>query len=249
MTFCSDAGERDELLRRFASLGIEDGNNSQSTASANATSTLRPTVTAVQVPSSDTKDLSVVMMALRKLREGIVASKRVDEFAIQAYLFCIRLSILVKHHESYYPAILHVLRVIHPVQSLTSIELNEVVAYLVLDAACRRKDLDEAYILRRRYQLRDSKVDIILDSLAHDNYFSFRRMKRSVDGHKSKLMEYAEDELRRHTLKCFARAYFTVDLEYLESCTGSDWAELKANDDVGWDIEDKKVVIRTVKRR
>ncbi|KAF3352620.1 hypothetical protein VdG1_08786, partial [Verticillium dahliae VDG1] len=105
---------------------------------------------------------------------------RADEFAVQAYLFNIRLSILVKHPESYHPAILHLLRFVHPLQPLSGLELHEVLAYLVLDTACRRSDLAEAYALRRRHRLKDGKVDAILGALAHDNY-CFGRTYLSVE--------------------------------------------------------------------
>ncbi|KAK1984575.1 hypothetical protein LZ30DRAFT_768672 [Colletotrichum cereale] len=237
MTFCSDAGERDELLRRFASLDLKD----------------YPSVSAASSPRLDdpasTKALSDVMMALRKLREGIVASKRTDEFAIQAYLFNIRLSVLVKHPESYHPAILHVLRTIHPARNLTSVELQEVLAYLVLDAACRRGDLAEAYAIRYRYRLRDAKVDALLAALAHDNYVAFRRVKRTVDGHRAKLLEFAEPEMRTHVLKCFGRTYLAVDQEWLERCAGESWETLTTDRGVGWELDGSRVVIRKVRAK
>ncbi|KAL7806738.1 hypothetical protein V8C44DRAFT_360501 [Trichoderma aethiopicum] len=250
MTFCSDAGQRDELLRRFSSLVISPSDPANPGPTPASPRVLLPAVTDEALQSSaNTKALSDVMAALRKLREGIVASKRADDFAVQAYLFCIRLSILVKHPESYHPAILHVLRSIHPQQPLTSVELQEVVAYLVLDTACRRGQLAEAYALRRRYALQDSKVNAALSALAHDNYVLFQKVKRSVDGHRAKVMEWAEDHVRMHALKCFGRTYLAVDLDFLEKTTGSKWSDLTKSDGVGWDLEGSRVVIRKVRAR
>jgi len=254
MTFCSDAGERDELLRRFASLELSSPNdNARSNPSSSIPS--QPIPKSVKLPSSKTekpensKALSDVLSALRKLREGIVASKRTDDFAIQAYLFCIRLCILVKHYESYHPAILHLLRQIQPLHPMTTVELNEVTSYLVLDTACRRNNLGEAFELRHRYRLKDAKVDAVLDALVHDNYVEFKRLKQRVDGHRAKLLEYADEAMRRHLLKCFSRTYLTVDLSYLETCADSSWARLTAEDGVGWELDETKVVIRKVKAR
>ncbi|PTB65635.1 hypothetical protein BBK36DRAFT_1169345 [Trichoderma citrinoviride] len=239
MTFCSDAGQRDELLRRFSSLVISPTNPAPAQASPRM---VLPTVTDESLQSpANTKALSDVMAALRKLREGIVATKRADDFAVQAYLFCIRLSMLVKHPESYHPAILHLLRSIHPQQPLTSVELQEVVAYLVLDTACRRGQLAEAYALRKHYALKDTKVNAALTALAHDNYVLFQKVKRSVDGHRAKLMEWAEGDVRMHALKCFGRTYLSVELDFLEKTTGSKWSDLTQRDGVGWDLEGSKV--------
>ncbi|RYC60874.1 hypothetical protein CHU98_g5338 [Xylaria longipes] len=242
MTFCSDAGERDELLRRFASLNLSSTNN---TTGRHVPDSVKP-----PGPVQDnSKALTDVLSALRKLREGIVASKRTDDFAIQAYLFCIRLSVLVKHPESYHPAILHLLRWMQPLHTMTTVELNEVTSYLVLDTACRRNNLGEAFALRHQYRLKDSKVDAVLDALTHDNYVEFKRLRQRVDGHRAKLLEFAEESMRRHLLKCFGRTYLNVDLPFLETCADSSWARLTAEDGVGWELDGSKVVIRKVKAR
>jgi hypothetical protein len=203
----------------------------------------------INFDASSQKDLAILMMAMRKLREGIVASKRVDDFSIQAYIFCIRLSILVKHMESYHPAILHLLKKMHTVQPLTNTELSEFVGYLVLDLACRQKDLAQAYLVRHDYGLRDPKVDAVLRALAHDNYFLFWRVKRSVDGHKAKLLEFAEEEMKRQTLKCLGRSYLSIDLSSLEQYTSSSWTSLTKDFEVGWQLEGTKVIIRKPKGR
>ncbi|KAH7350212.1 hypothetical protein B0T11DRAFT_138981 [Plectosphaerella cucumerina] len=254
MTFCSDAGERDELLRRFAALELD-------APSAPPPVTLdipkpqslppmsRPSTAPAASASSNTKLLSDLMMALRKLREGIVASKRADDFAIQAYLFNIRLAVLIKNPESYHPAILHILRCLHPQRALTSVELQEVVAYLVLDTACRRRDLAEAYALRHRYKLSDSKVDMVLGALVHDDYATYHKVKRSVDGHKARLLEFAEGDMRTHTLKCFGRTYLSVGRQFLEQSTDWTWDALRDNAGVGWQLEGDTVLIRKVKAR
>ncbi|KAK7221901.1 hypothetical protein V2G26_009904 [Clonostachys chloroleuca] len=253
MGFCSDAGKPDELLRRFSALEIGEsaGPSASPTSTASTASSGAPpshSLSLLQSPAN-TKGLSDAMMALRKLREGIVASKRVDDFAVQAYLFCVRLSVLVKHPESYHPAILYLLSTLHPQQPLTSVELQEVVAYLVLDAACRRGQMSEAYSIRRQYGLRDAKVDAVLDALAHDNYVRFRRLKQSVDGHRARIMDWAEGEVRMQTLKALGRAYLSIDLGFLESVTGSKWDDLKSIDGVGWELEGNRVVIKKVRAK
>lgn len=252
LTFCSAAGDRESLLQRFESLSL--AGNDGSTAGTEVPGGISASPPSFPEPSASAapngaKDLSDVIMALRKLREGIVASKRADDFATQAYLFCIRFAILVRDPESYHPAVLHLLRAIHPQHPLTSVELHEITAYLVLDTACRRADLAEARALRVRYGLRDAKVDAVLAALVHDNYVVFRRVTRSVDRHWSRLMEYAEEEMRRHTLKCIGRTYLSVELGFLEGVTGCKWDELTTKEGVGWELEGQKVVIRKVRAK
>ena len=248
MTFCTDAGKGDELLRRLGHLSISTENEKpQSLPPSNPG--LRPSNVDANLDAGEQKDLSTITMAMRKLREGIVASNRVDNFSIQAYIFCIRLSILVKHMESYHPAILHLLKRMHTVLPLSKADLQEFVGYLVLDLACRQNDLAAAYVVRQEYRLHDAKVDAILQSLAHDNYFMFWRVRRSVDGYKAKLMEFAEEGMRKLALKCLGRSYFSIDLPSLEEYTNSSWSSLTKVHGVGWQLEGTKVIIRKPKTR
>jgi sphingosine kinase len=197
----------------------------------------------------NTKALQDVLMALRKLREGLVATKRADLFSIQAYIFSIRLSILAKHPESYHPAILHLLRYMAVWTPMVQSEIEEIAGYFMLDAACRRRDLTEAYFIRKDFNIRSKKLDHILKALAHDNYVSWQAAKQQVDRHCLKLMEWADEDMRLHTLKCFGRSYLHVDLPYLEFSAGRKWNELKQKDNVGWELEDDNVTIKRVRAR
>lgn len=243
MEFCTDAGRGDELSRRLARMDLSAKDNGKVERPQTAPST----IIGRGFDVSGRKDLSSLTMAMRKLREGIVASNRVDDFSIQVYIFCIRLSILLKHMESYHPAILHLLKRMHPVQPLTSTELQEFVGYLVLDLACRQNDLTQAYSIRNSYELHDPKVDATLRALAHDNYYLFWRVARSVDGHKAKIIEFAEDGMRMQTLKCLGRAYMSIDLPALEKYTNSPWNNLTRTHSVGWQLDGTKVIIRKPK--
>ncbi len=251
MAFCSEAGRGDELLRRMAHMEIskESTPENHRLVTAPTTPTISMDTMAANADVSGQRDLNVLIMAMRKLREGIVASKRVDDFSIQAYIFCIRLSVLVKHMESYHPAILHLLRKMHAIQALTKTELQEFVGYLVLDLACRQNDLSQAYSVRHEYRLHDSKVDAMLRALTHDDYYLFWRVKRSVDGHKAKLIEFAEDIMKRQALKCLGRSYLSIDLATLEEITNTPWPLLVKEHGVGWQLEGTKVIIRKPKAK
>jgi len=244
MEFCTAAGKGDELSRRLARMDISAKDTGMI---MDRPQTAPSSITGPGFDASSHKDLSILIMAMRKLREGIVASKRVDDFSIQVYIFCIRLSILLKHTESYHPAILHLLRRMHTVQPLASTELQEFVGYLVLDLACRQNNLTQAYSVKHSYGLHDPKVDATLRALAHDNYYLFWRVARSVDGYKAKLIEFAEDGIKTQTLKCLGRSYMSIDLASLENLTNSSWSILTKKFSVGWFLEGDKVIVRKPK--
>jgi len=239
MSFCTDAGDSTSLLKSFASLHLTDQPAPSSPSSSSSSPNPPPTSTS----------LSHILTALRKLREGIVAAQRADPFAAQAYLFAIRLGILCAHPETYHPALLHLLRAIHPRHALTAVELREAASYLVLDAACRRDDLGEAYGLRNAYRLRDAKVDAVLGALARGDWVAFFRVKKGVDGHRARLLDFAEDGVRRHLLKAFGRAYLSVPLRFLEASSGLEWGELRRRYAVGWELDGERVVIRKIQGR
>lgn len=282
LKFCTDAKGRDGLHQRFSSLELSEDTakpvpvwraaavsgpssapreNTSSAGGGNVAVMPTPESTAALAEASH--DLTMVLAALRKLREAIVATGRADDFATQVYLFCIRLAILAKHHQSYYPAILHLLRSIHRRRPLTGAELHEVVVYRVLDAACRRGDLAEAFHLRCVYKLRNTTVEKVLRALAQDDWVALQRLigvgsgigrgssrGSCADGHQIKLLEYATHDMRVHTLKSFGRAYLRLeDVGFLEASTGLGWTELQKQYKVGWELNEKAVVIRKVQLR
>ncbi|KAK3687617.1 hypothetical protein B0T22DRAFT_457640 [Podospora appendiculata] len=268
LAFCTDAGDRDGLQRQFALLSINNTptpppapapapapaptpatSNTPPTASSTNPSTTSPSPPSKPQSQAQQPQLAQILSALRKLREGIVASKRHDEFASQAYLFAIRLGILASSPETYHPALLYLLRVLHPARNLTTVELHEATSYLVLDAACRRGDLAEAYALRNRYRVRDAKVDWVLRALVRDDWVLWRRVKRSVDGHRARIMDFAEAGVRAHVLKAFGRAYLSVDKDVLERQAGAEWRELVERNGVGWELSGGRVVIRKIHGR
>ncbi|ESZ97066.1 hypothetical protein SBOR_2557 [Sclerotinia borealis F-4128] len=245
LLFAADARRGDELYRKLARLNISEENGNRDPAQA----VTKPAPADLANSKGDTNELDSITMGMRKLREGIVASKRIDDFSIQAYIFCIRLSILLKHWESYHPAMRHLLQVMHPRHPLSSTELQEFAGYQVLDLACRQRDLAKAFSIKLALGLRDSKVDDLLRAIAHDNYFLFWRVKRGVDGYKAKIMEFAEDEMKLHALKSIGKTYLSIDLASLEQLTNTSWTDLTANYSVGWQLEGTKVVIRKPKPR
>jgi hypothetical protein len=234
MQFCAASSSEDELAKSFASLSV---------SRASSVGQHR----ADDGPSE--QELSTILLAMRKLREGIVASQRIDDFAIRAYVYSIQVAILTKHMESYHPALLYLLRNIHPVYPLSEPELQEFVGYLILDLACRQQNFAQAYAMRSRYKFKDRKVLMVLDAMVHDNFHVFWKLKRSVDGYKARLMEYGEDIMRVQALKCLGRTYMSVDLPYLQQATDSDWVSLKSKNAVGWDLDGGTVIIRKPKAR
>ena len=256
MKFCavsaSSGGEG--LEKAFASLSlstsITSGDNTKSplaTAATTTTDTARPSLPRHVSETSRPNDMPNILHAMRKLREGILGSRRRDHFAQRAYMFIIQASILTKSWESYQPALLYLLYTIHPQTPLSPTELQDNAGYLILDLACRQYELGEAFGVKHRFDLRERKVSAVLKALVHDDWVRFWRLRRAVDGYQRAIMEFGVERMRLHALKCLGRSYFSVDKGFVERVADGRWDELvKAG--VGWELqEDRKVVIRRQK--
>lgn len=202
-------------------------------------------------------DIDTILGAVRKLREALVAAKRTDDFAAQVYLFAVRLGILAAHRATYYPSLLHLLRVLHPARNLTRLEHAEAAGYLVLDAACRAREpsLAEAFALRRQHGLGRrggagaDQVHAVLRALVDHNWVLWRTVRDGVDGYKARLMASAEPRMRAHALKAFGRAYLSVSRAFLERQVMATWQDLRADYGLGWPLVDDKVIIRIIHAR
>ena len=267
MRFCANSGGGEKLEEAFSSLSLQSTSltkaaSSTSSNNSNSHTDIGGGGSGREVPppgqkqtaqdqNDDTKtqsqnqELSTLVMAMRKLREAIVASHRVDEFAQRVYIFIIHATILTKHWESYLPALLYLLRAIHPQTPLPQPELQELVGYWVLDLACRQNEIGEAWRVRCRYRLRDRRVDRVIRALVHDDWVVFWRYRRLVDGYQRALMGWAEDAVRVHALKCLGRTYMSADRAYVERATDRKWEDL-VKSGVGWELGDGDVI--TIRR-
>ena len=249
MEFCATAGrESDSLDRAFASMSLASSSPSKDASS------FQPeefgALPRVGSPSSagSQKELGILLMAMRKLREALVASGRTDSFAKEATVFIIRAAILTSTYESYYSGLQRLLFTIDPKTPLSVSERHEFQGFLILDLACRLGQYQEAFELRSRWNYRDDRVEATVRALVRDDWIRFWQLRDLVDGYQRALMGWAEGAVRKHALKCLGSTYFAVEKSFVEQCTGRNWEELKAKDQVGWELEGTKVTIRRVKK-
>lgn len=185
---------------------------------------------------------------MRKLREGILGSRRVDAFAQRAYIFIIQTSILLHSWESYLPALLYLLHTIHPSIPLSHSEFQEFSGYLVLDLACRQRELLAAITAKRDFGNEGRKVEAALRALVRDDWVRFWRIRKAVDGYQRAIMEFAVEGVRLHALKCLGRSYMSVEKGFVERSGDARWEDL-VKGGVGWELEEGsgKVLIRKPK--
>ena len=237
----------DDLQVAFASLSLDEISDNHADR-IKASSEMEASRSASHISLEDSREISVILMAMRKVREAIVASARKDSFALRAYAFIIRASILMRHMESYHPALLHLLRSIHSVTPLTASEHDEFVGFYILDLSCRQNDLATAYKVGRRYNHKNVRVGAVLKALVHGNWYAFWKAKSLMSGHEQRLLEYGEEGMRKHALDCLGKSYLSIERGFLERSAQQPWEDLKARNDVNWQLEADVVTIKQIKR-
>ena len=205
-------------------------------------------------------ELSTFLLALRKLREAVLAtaSTTPPSFAHKVHAFSVRVSVLAQHPPSYFPSLRYLLGPLHSsLHPLPDSELREFVAYLILDYACRQGDMVSAFELRAharaRYAFRSKPVDRILAALVQGNWVVFWKVRNSVDSYMRAMMNWAADRMRRQALKAVGSSYLNVEAGWvLEGCTGEKdwtWEKLVEVERLGWQKEGNKVIIKRPKRK
>ena len=242
------SGNTDALDAAFSSLSF-DGLPEDRPRRTEETSQKRILTTAPRVSIEQSREACIILMAMRKVREAIVASGRKDAFATRAYAFIIRATILMRHMESYHPALLHLLSNLHTVTPLTASEHHEFVGLYILDLSCRQNDLATAYKVGCHYKYKNVKIERVLKALVHGNWYAFWKTKTVMSDHQQRLLEYAEKGMRRRALDCLGKSYLSVDKGFLESSAKEQWEQLKDEFDVDWKLEADVVTIRQIKRK
>lgn len=244
MKFCASTGGGEGLERAFAELTVQDPGPPQRSDTA---SDQRPALPHRGSSTERPNDMPNILLAMRKLREGILGSRRRDQFAQRAYMFIIHACILTKHWESYQPALLYLLYQIHPQTPLSAPELQDFVGYYILDLGCRQYELVDAFAVKLEFRHRDRKVTAVVRSLVHDDWVRFWRVRRAVDGYQRVIMEFATERMRLHALKCVGKSYMNADKAFIERTGDARWEEL-VQGGVGWQLQDNgNVIIRKPK--
>ena len=195
------------------------------------------------------QELSTILLSMRKLRESLVSTSRIDAFAVEVYVFIVRAAIFLSHPESYHPALLHLLGRLCLSNVLSVEEKKEFVAYHVLDLACRQRNLAGAYWTRSNYQLIDSDVDVILEAVVSQNWVMYWKARERMDRYKIKVTERADDLMTQRAIDCLGRSYLSVNQRYLEKSTHRSWHELRENNGVNWTLDKDTVIIKPMKRK
>lgn len=225
----------------------------ESGAGVNSSRWVTPEVKLTAVKHADSRELATLVAAMRKLREAIVASGRVDTFALSAYVFIVHATILTGQMESYHPALLHLLRKILPAHTFTTptrVDPQPIFGYYILDLACRQDDLGRAFQVRHAYDYRDSNVEGLLRAIVRGDWCLYWRKREMLDRYQRRLCQWRDEKMTIHALNCLGNSYLSVQKEYVEEIARQRWtAEGLGKLKPTWELEGSLIVIKRIKKR
>ena len=212
-----------------------------------------PETNLTAVKQADAREFATLIAAMRKLREAIVASGRVDTFALSVYIFIIHATILTGQVESYHPALLHLLRKILPAYNSTTsakVEPWAFLGYYAIDLACRQDGLERAYHVGHTYGYRDKNVEGLLSAIVRGDWCLYWRHREMLDGYQRRLCQWRDEKMTVHALNCLGASYLSVQKEYVEEAARQKWtAEGLGILKPSWELEGSLIIIKRMKKK
>ncbi|KAI9660950.1 MAG: hypothetical protein M1821_009277 [Bathelium mastoideum] len=96
--------------------------------------------------------------------------------------------------------------------------------------------------------VRDRRIGAVVRALIRGDWHGFWRLRRAVDGYQRRVMDFAEEKVRLHAMKCLGVAYNQAERRFVERCAEEEWAELVRRG-CGWECEGEWVMIKKRKAK
>ncbi|KAL2916294.1 hypothetical protein HK105_204050 [Polyrhizophydium stewartii] len=184
-------------------------------------------------PRASQVDLDHLVMSVRKLREGVLASGRVDAFAVRVYETAARICIEAGHTAELFKSLIHLVRELYPAVPPDSAETQALMSgCLLLLLVCdvsqagdpERCHGDAREIVQVYSQLPDGvrssspveRAMRLLSALVRDiDYVALSRVLAQAGAVERRLIAGMLARARPRILRILARAYFTIPLGVL----------------------------------
>lgn len=147
------------------------------------------------------------------------------------------------HYQTYVPSINYLLK---NKSKLSPAELNEITNIFALHLAHFSNNNSAALRVCHEYASDDLKLQRALKAYRTLDYFTWFKLYRfEKDLLYQRMMEFGEDRMTKHSLRCIQKSYFQLPKDYIDSVFHVDFETLKSNSHCDWTLKDNVVVIRT----
>jgi hypothetical protein len=195
-----------------------------------------------ELKNADNWSLDRILSSMRKLREALLPLEP-DEFGKRVFIFNVKVSVLAKSYQSYYPALIHLIERFDGL--LDKDEKKELGWFRVLHLAHFNKDLNEAYYMMLTHVPGDRHVMSILRALACDDAAAWLKLyQREKSVYFRTLMSFSADKMVESMLRQIGKSYMQLTKPALESMVGLSWDELHKQYSCNWAVDNQKVIIR-----
>lgn len=166
-----------------------------------------------------------------------------DEFTISVFLYSIRIATRVGHYQTYVPSINYLLK--HH-SKLSASNLNEIINIFALHLAHFSNNNEDAIEIVHKYANDDIKLHRVLKAWRTLDYFTWFNLYHSEsDLLYHRMMQFGENRMINHSLKCIQKSYFQLPKDYVDSVFHIDFETLKTKFACDWTLKEQTVVIRS----
>lgn len=168
-----------------------------------------------------------------------------DDFSKSVFLFSVRVSARLGHHQTYVPSINYLLKNKH---IMSNSELREVANIHVLHLAHFNNDNQQALEAYFKYANDDLKLSQVLLSWRMKDYINWLELLHGEkDVARRRIMAYGEVTIVAHAIECIQKAYFKLPRSYVKRVFHTDVETLKKRYRCNWAVADDTVIIRVRK--
>ncbi|EAZ62997.2 predicted protein [Scheffersomyces stipitis CBS 6054] len=167
--------------------------------------------------------IDTILNSLRKLREALLFAIP-NEFSKKVFLFSIRISAAIGHHQTYIPCIMYLLSYYKANKEsvVTMEEVEEITTLLVLHLAHFNNSNSKALRLYFEYlhkidNSKTGKTFEVLQSWIYRDYYSWmKHYNMETDNAKASIMKFGLSTMVKHVIDCVSKSYFTITKHQLE---------------------------------
>ncbi|KNC87728.1 hypothetical protein SARC_00162 [Sphaeroforma arctica JP610] len=171
------------------------------------------------------RDYADSLVLFRKLREAIMATKRVDPFVIKVYENAATVALEADDMSEYHVCVVNLTYTLYPEDDdKTSLERQWIKCYaeLITYCGCYLEAISEVLSITQQIPSPYLRTDGIRTSLRAvqavegSDYFQFFALLKHLTGRRETLMLKSADILRKKALAVFRKAYVVLDLNYMK---------------------------------
>lgn len=148
----------------------------------------------------------------RKLREALIASKRIDDFTIKVYEASVDIAIKEKNLDELSKTLVVLVSFYKQIKSVRELEFTHLYLLLLI---CRGTDMKDFVKMIKSIYCDVSRMTKLYNAIQQRNYYHLHEAYTSFISNEIFVFDIIIDEVRSKLLKTFKRCYFSLPVAHL----------------------------------